>query len=111
MLKQTNLCTICLESITNPLCPTCFSKHIILWLRDKNIPKNKLDLIKKKLINIIKKSEEYYSENYCIICGVKKVNLCTYCITEKTKKIMQENINKSTNKAFKEDFDTTIWEI
>ena len=109
MFKEADFCTTCLETITNPLCPTCFSKHVVLWLRDKEIPKSNLEKIKKELKRVILKSGSYHSDIKCVICDRKKVSLCTYCVTEKSKKIIEKNLDLKTNKSFKEDFDTTIW--
>jgi len=111
MVNITDLCTNCVQIITNPICPLCLSNHILEWLRDKNIPKEKFREIERLFIKLITKAEETPSDITCIICGCKKVNLCLHCFTLKAEIIIEENINSNITQEFEEDFNTILWRI
>lgn len=103
-----NLCTSCVQVITNPICPNCFSKHVINWLRDRNLPNYNINIIKKQLRKLVNESEETPSNNKCIICGTKRVNLCTYCFTNKALDIIEKNTLEEIQNKFNNDFSTKI---
>ena len=111
MVEVIDLCTDCVQVITNPICPVCFSNHVTSWLRDKDLPKEKIIKIEKNLIKLIISAEDTPSNINCIICGSKRVNLCIYCFTLKATRILEKSIEEKTFNEFKEDFDTSIWRI
>ena len=110
MVKVTNLCTDCVQIITNPICPNCFSKHVLIWLRDKKISYYQMNSIKNLLNNLVKEAEETPSETKCILCDSRKVNICIYCFTNKARRILEKKAPTIINE-FKEDFNTAIWRI
>ena len=81
MVKITTLCTDCVQVITNPICPNCFAREVVMWLRDKDLPEKKLKLMKKYLRALAREAETIPSDIRCILCGSKRVNLCIYCFT------------------------------
>ncbi len=112
MVKVTSLCTNCVQVMTNPICPNCFAKHISYWIRDKNLSQKEVKEIMGALSNVIKEAEESPADTSCIVCGERKVNLCTYCFTNKARIILQRSLrNKEVLKEFEEDFNTIIWRI
>lgn len=112
MVKLTCLCTNCVQVMTNPICPACFAKHISYWLRDKNLSQKETFEIIAMLGKVINEAEESPAEISCIVCGEKKVNICTYCFTNKARKVLEKNLrNKEVLREFEEDFDTIIWRI
>jgi|TARA_Y100000310_G_scaffold149697_1_gene149029 hypothetical protein len=111
MVKVTNLCTNCVQVITNPICPYCFSKQVITWLRDKNISSYKMSNIKRYLRKLIIQAEETPSNIRCIVCGSKRVNLCIHCFINEATRIIGNNTNKEVIDSFNEDFNTIIWRI
>ena len=112
MVRVTSLCTDCVQVMTNPICPNCFSKHINYWLRDKNLTQKEAAEIIKALSSVISEAEDSPADTSCIVCGEKKVNLCTYCFTNKARRILQRSLrNKEVLNEFEEDFNTIIWRI
>ncbi len=111
MVEVIDLCTGCVQVITNPICPHCFSNHVITWARDKNLSKQEIDSIKKQLKTLMNEAEETPSSTKCIICGSKRVNLCIYCFTNKAFRIVEKNTNNKITNEFNEDFDTKIWRL
>ncbi len=66
-----NTCTVCLQGITNPICPECLARQVKHWLREKN----------PKLNNMIVDSfnyDEFITGTECMFCG-KTMNLCAHC--------------------------------
>jgi len=112
MVRVTSLCTDCVQVMTNPICPNCFTKHITYWLRDKNLSQKETIEIVRALKIIINEAEESPANTLCIVCGEKKVNLCTYCFTNKVRRVLERNLrNKEVLKEFEEDFNTIIWRV
>ena len=112
MVKVMSLCTNCAQVMTNPICPSCFARHIGYWLRDKDLTKKEMNSILADLIKVIKEAEESPADVSCIVCGAKKVNLCTYCFTNKAELILEKNLrNKEIIEDFEEDFNTILWRI
>ena len=112
MVRVTSLCTDCVQVMTNPICPNCFAKHINYWLRDKNLSQKETQEIMKALANVINEAEESPADTSCIVCGEDKVNLCTYCFTNKVRRILEKSLrNKEVLNEFEEDFNTIIWRV
>ena len=111
MVKVTSLCTDCLQIMTNPICPSCFVRHINYWLRDKNLTEKQMQTILVSLTKIIKDSEDAPADTSCIVCNERKVNLCTYCFTNKASRILEANLRPEVLADFTEDFQTIIWRI
>jgi len=111
MVRVMDLCTNCVQVITNPICPYCFSKQVLNWLRDKDVPSYRLSNIKRYLKALIIEAEETPSNIRCIICGSKRVNLCMHCFTNKASKIVERNADNEVMNDFYEDFNTIIWRI
>lgn len=111
MVKTTSLCTNCVQIMTNPICPSCFVRHINYWLRDKNLTKKEMQDTLIGLSNVIKDAEESLSDISCIVCEDTKVNLCTHCFTTKAERVLETNLQQGILQEFAEDFETIIWRI
>jgi uncharacterized protein YejL (UPF0352 family) len=114
MIKTTHLCTSCAEIMTNPICPSCFSRQVVVWLRDKQktgiLSDKQMKKIKEELIKVIYESEETPADISCIVCDSVAVNLCTYCFMEKAKFILEMNtMNKNMLEEFNDDFNSELW--
>jgi len=110
MVKVIDLCTNCVQVITNPVCSHCFSNHVALWLRDRNIHSYELFKIKKLLRDFVVLSEGTPSDIKCILCGSQRVNVCAYCFINNTEKIIEKiEGNTETLNDFNEDFHKEIW--
>jgi len=81
-------------------------------MRDKNLTLKEVKEILAELESVIKEASETPSDTSCIVCGENKVNLCTYCFTNKAKRILDRSL-RSTEvlNEFEEDFNTIIWRI
>ena len=113
MVNVTCLCTNCLQVMTNPICPNCFARHINYWLRDRNLSQKEIKEIIAMLRQVIIEAEESPAEISCIVCGEKKVNICTYCFTNKARKILEKSLRNKEEvlNEFEEDFNTIIWRV
>lgn len=112
MVQVTSLCTNCVQVMTNPICPSCFTRHVHYWLRDKNLSQKDMKEITIAMKNLIKEAEESPADTSCIVCGERKVNLCTFCFTNKAKKVMEKTLRSiEVLDEFEEDFNTIIWRI
>ena len=111
MVKVTSLCTNCVQIMTNPICPACFVRHINYWLRDRNLGQKEMQSVLIGLSRVIKDSEESPADISCIVCGERKVNLCTYCFTNKASKVLETNLRQDVLKDFTDDFETIIWRV
>ena len=111
IIRLIDLCTNCAQVITNPICPHCFSQHILIWARDKNLPVYEMNNIERGLRILVIRAEENVSDIKCILCGLKKVNLCFHCFTNKAQRIIERNTNEKLTGEFNESFNTKIWRI
>jgi hypothetical protein len=112
MVQVTSLCTDCVQVMTNPICPKCFTRHISYWLRDKNLSQKELKEISLAMEEVIYEAEGSFTNTSCIVCGEKKVNLCTFCFTNRARKVLERSLkSKGTLDEFEENFDTIIWRI
>lgn len=68
-------CFVCQEAITNPICPSCLTKEIKIWLEDIN----------SSLVKEFKKKVKYdtitKTDTKCILCN-NYTDTCPYCFTE-----------------------------
>lgn len=67
------MCTVCEEAITNPICFSCFEKGVETWLENRE----------PRLIPFFHDRAEMFSGREqtginCIICG-KKMDMCIHC--------------------------------
>ncbi len=89
-LSQQELCIICLDPITNPICEECHINEIETWLIDLNLTKEMIRKTKKE-IRKIKTKKEYLNESYCVICQKQRISTCSYCfflrVAKKLKKL------------------------
>jgi len=67
------MCVVCDEAITNPICVSCFEREVEGWLEKKE----------PRLVYFFKNRAEMFSGMgehgvNCIICG-KKMDFCVHC--------------------------------
>ena len=108
-MREINLCTNCADTITNPLCPYCFSQHVLLWLRDKNLSDKQVKLVLMRLKDFIRESEVTPSDINCIICGREEVKVCTFCSMRKASEIIEKIAGQDASEMFDEDFNVGTW--
>ena len=111
MIIADALCTDCIQVISNPICPRCFSKEVNLWIKDRKIPYYKKRVIEKHIARLVNKMEDSPSDIKCILCNSGRVNLCIYCLTISTSRIIEKNAPQKVMQNFNKDFNTDIWNI
>jgi len=112
MVQVTTLCTDCVQVMTNPICPSCFTRHVNYWLRDKNLSQEDIKEISSAMEKVIDEAEESPADTSCIVCGERKVNLCTFCFTNKAKRVVEKTLRSvEVINEFEEDFNTLIWRV
>jgi len=89
------LCPICNEAISNPICINCLEQELLNWARDQD----------KKLVTGIRKLRNSLDvfdlgEERCIKCNAE-MNICSHCfLTEVPKIIRDENLKNIFRKSF-----------
>ena len=89
------VCQICNEAITNPICIDCLEQEALYWARDRDTK-----LIRQ--IKNLKKSFDVFDLNTekCIRCG-NEMRVCSHCfLTEIAKLIKDENLRTLFKKSF-----------
>jgi len=79
--NPSTLCLVCSEAITNPLCPSCVSTHILHWAEDKG---ERIKNLCKKAINALGQQSDRLTTNStttCIVCH-RNHSVCPFCFTE-----------------------------
>lgn len=103
------LCVGCFHTITNPICSVCFIKEVRTWIRDEYISTKSKEKIIEELERITHNLEEGQSNTSCILCNSRKVDLCAFCLTLKTSRIIKKSMHgKKINNNFKEIFNYNI---
>lgn len=82
---QEEICGICNEAITNPICQDCLEKEVIHWLSIK----------KPELIKHIRGTKGLFlgfetAPVRCVICG-KNMKVCAHCFAEEIHEAIAEH--------------------
>lgn len=85
---NSNSCTICGYSISDPICSNCYIKQTLIILNDLKINSIAIDFIKSKLKS--KFILETLNDAECILCKKDIVNLCRYCFSAGLIRILKE---------------------
>jgi len=85
---NSNLCAICKYSITDPVCPSCYSKQTLILLKDLKID----SMIRQFIKNKLKHAEhlDTLNDTECILCKQGTVTLCGYCFSIRLIKILRD---------------------
>ncbi|MCK4589578.1 MAG: hypothetical protein KAT77_03985 [Nanoarchaeota archaeon] len=87
-------CTLCAETITNPICPDCLSQRVFSWLNEINpVLAHKI-----KTLNL-----ETETGDSCLFCG-KKMSICAHCSSRDIYEFLEQN-NQDLAKEFAARFD------
>jgi len=93
-MLSSNSCIICEDSISDPVCRSCYLKQIEILLNDLKLQEVVNEIILNKIKN--KFPIETLNDTGCILCKRENVAMCRYCFS-----IMLINILKELN--FTED--------
>jgi len=72
-------CSICHESVSTPLCPSCIGTQIEAWMTLYPNYHELKDTLMPKLHLIVQKC--YKEATECIKCKEARVSICPYCFT------------------------------
>ena len=89
------ICPICNEAISNPICIDCLEQELLYWARDRD--KNLVREIRR-----LRNSLDVFDmgEEKCIRCGTE-MNICSHCfLTEVYKLIKDEELKTLFRKSF-----------
>lgn len=96
-------CTLCIQSITDPICTRCYIKQVRMWFNDMGINPLINDFAMEKIKNRL--LFETINETECIICKNENVNVCFYCFMSLTIQIFKEiNLSNEMIDHFSEFF-------
>lgn len=93
-MNQKNVCRICSQNISHPVCGHCYSRHISYALNDLNIAIKDKMKIEARIKKIFKDSP---NEDKCVICSKETTSICTYCCFLNVSRILSEFDVKDTN--------------
>jgi len=98
-----DMCNVCSQAITNPLCPTCLTTEIQAWLT--LYPDLRRQLL-PKLFRYLHITEETLKDSTaCLKCRNKRASVCPYCFTDYVlKQLKKINVNRIILKEFFEFF-------
>jgi len=82
------LCMECLQVVTNPICYSCFSKHISSWLEYEGAQSYIQARVFREINKIIRK--ESLNKDQCILCNNNFINMCSFCFYSKVERIMEK---------------------
>jgi len=93
-MLSSNLCTLCEDSISDPVCRSCYIKQTNILLNDFKINPLAKEIVLRKTKN--KFPLESQNDTECILCQRENVSMCRYCFS-----IILTNILRGLN--FTED--------
>ena len=85
---SSNSCTICRDSISDPVCRECYLKQTEILLNDLNLHEIIKEIILRKIKN--KFSTETLNDTECILCRKDDVAICRYCFSIILTNILRE---------------------
>jgi len=88
--NPSSVCVICSEAITNPLCPSCLSRHILVWAEDKD---ERIKRVCKDAIKVLRQQSVRMTKNSsttCISCH-REHSVCPFCFTEAVVSYLRES--------------------
>jgi hypothetical protein len=85
---NSNLCEICDDCITDPVCKKCYINQTMILLNDLKINSIAINFINDKLKNAYKL--ETLNDIECILCKKDIVTMCRYCFSAILIRILEE---------------------
>lgn len=87
-ILNSNLCTVCEDSISDPVCRNCYIKQVGILLNDLNLHEIAIEIILNKIKDDFPISN--INNTRCILCGKEKVTMCRYCFSIILRNILRE---------------------
>jgi hypothetical protein len=77
-----NSCVVCQDSISDPVCKSCYIKQLKVLLNDFKIHPTAREIILRKIKNKFFTSPlDDTGETKCILCQRENVTMCRYCFS------------------------------
>jgi hypothetical protein len=83
-----NSCIVCEDSISDPVCRTCYIKQIGVLLNDLHLHEIATDIILNKIRDKFPISN--LKNTKCVLCGREKVTMCRHCFSIILTNILRE---------------------
>jgi len=85
---NSNSCIVCEDSISDPVCRSCYIKQIGILLNDLHLHEIAGEIILNKIKGKFPISN--LNNTKCILCGREKVTMCRYCFSIILTNILRE---------------------
>jgi precorrin-4 methylase len=87
-MLEYNSCVICNDSISDPICRSCYLRQTQILLSELNLHEvaNKIILTKVKERFPV----DLLNETSCVLCGRTNVTLCRYCFSVILSNVLRE---------------------
>jgi hypothetical protein len=82
------LCMECKEAITDPICVSCFSKEISIWLSEQDYNQKTKDEFTKEIRDF---EPTFISKVSCVVCTNKMGSVCNYCLTKEAFRVIKKH--------------------
>ena len=93
-------CSICLQSITNPMGQECYLNHVNMWLMSQGMSEIEIEIIRKYIKKRLPKNN--LNREMCVTCGNEYLSVCSYCFVLLVSRVLSEF---SFARSFEEDFE------
>jgi hypothetical protein len=87
-MLNSNLCVVCGDSISDPVCRGCYIKQTEILLNDLNLHQIANEIILRKIRE--KFPIDSVNDTDCILCGKDNVAMCRYCFSVILRKILRD---------------------
>jgi len=99
---NSNLCILCGDSISDPVCRGCYLKQTEILLNDLNLPEIANEVILRKIKNNF--PTENLKSTECVLCRKDNVTICRYCFSIMLTNLLRElNLSENLIKRFNYD--------
>jgi hypothetical protein len=85
---SSNSCIVCEDSISDPVCRSCYIKQIDILLDEFKVHPIAKEIIFRKIKN--KFPTETLNDTECILCRKDNVTICRYCFSIILRDILRE---------------------
>ena len=97
LITQEEVCGICNEAVTNPICPQCLERQMKAWV---NAKKPCMTEIVEGTADVVQGFEEGHGN--CILCN-GRINACAHCVVKVVYHALKSN-DEELAEAFRQAF-------
>jgi hypothetical protein len=78
-MLNSNSCIICQDSISDPVCRSCYLKQVKILLNDFEVHPIAKEIILRKIKRRF--PVEFLNDTQCILCKKENVSMCRHCFS------------------------------